>query len=902
MEQEPPIAPAGLFTDPLSSKAPPGALRVAENVVIRRDGIIEPRPGFKIDKVSTAAYERAIPFNDNLVCCTQTDTAWYSSGGSILTEASAALAPIAENFRGAEARKNLYLPYADGVRRLSSVASVNTAYKAGGVIPGQIRITSDAVGTAVATTCVVRHRVVIKRTDASGNDWRGVPSNSTVYYNDAAGGRNPYVTYYFSGSEVAGDVIEIYRSANYPTGTIPDEELGLVLQYTITAADLIAGFISLLDSNGPTDLGAFIYTAPSQEGAIQENNRPPKCTDMCVYKGSMFYANTEGPQRVTLEIKEAPDNDQTGEATGVGRRISTGDTTNASDQMLNVAPTTGLAIGQLITGTDIPSATYIAAISGTTITMTKASTGTHVGFTFVFFDTIIIGTTTSYSIYPYYYGLIDELAYRINSTSGSSHIARSLQTTYYQSTVAGLFLFNGMKGNLVLESRALGASKWYIWGTHGEAYFPVLTGPTGYAGGLFTGITTANGIGSVSDDRANGLLWSKNNQPEHVPEINYAAVGSEKHDGLRVIATRDSMFIFKKDGIWRLTGAGAESGWRIDEFDLSTVLIRPDAAVEMNNTIYAWTNKGFVGITDAGITLISSTAIGTDLRQREYTVHASSSTFWRVYCAKNPKDNEVILSTGWHAAKVHVFNTKTLAWYVWSWITDYTTKYVVYHESDKLLRVFEYGAGSRSYVERHASDLTDAADNEDAVTITGISGVEVTIAGGSDWNPAVGAGLIKTYNYTVTKKVSSTKFELNTVSGLTTGAATGYKPIQSTVEWVVKTGGNEGVLKHFSEGGIIFNIFSFITRIKYRFSASLSPVYTDYDEAFTTRHLYWEGFEKVPQTVRFIVPANHARAAHLFVKTIISSCFSRFEMSGLSILYKTMRCRGVPRGDVVPST
>ncbi|MGA0355139.1 MAG: hypothetical protein ACO3OC_07660, partial [Ilumatobacteraceae bacterium] len=39
---------AGLYTDPNPhSDAPVGALRIADNVVIRRAGVLEPRPGFR---------------------------------------------------------------------------------------------------------------------------------------------------------------------------------------------------------------------------------------------------------------------------------------------------------------------------------------------------------------------------------------------------------------------------------------------------------------------------------------------------------------------------------------------------------------------------------------------------------------------------------------------------------------------------------------------------------------------------------------------------------------------------------------------------------------------------------------------------------------------------------------
>jgi hypothetical protein len=41
------MRPRGLITDPSSTAAPDGALRQALDCVLRRPGIVEPRPGFR---------------------------------------------------------------------------------------------------------------------------------------------------------------------------------------------------------------------------------------------------------------------------------------------------------------------------------------------------------------------------------------------------------------------------------------------------------------------------------------------------------------------------------------------------------------------------------------------------------------------------------------------------------------------------------------------------------------------------------------------------------------------------------------------------------------------------------------------------------------------------------------
>lgn len=63
----------------------------------------------------------------------------------------------------------------------------------------------------------------------------------------------------------------------------------------------------------------------------------------------------------------------------------TGDTTNGSNNILNFANTTGLEIGQGISGTGIPASTTITAIlSATSIQISNAATATNAGVTFTF--------------------------------------------------------------------------------------------------------------------------------------------------------------------------------------------------------------------------------------------------------------------------------------------------------------------------------------------------------------------------------------------------------------------------------------------------------------------------------------------------------------------------------------
>jgi hypothetical protein len=121
----------------------------------------------------------------------------------------------------------------------------------------------------------------------------------------------------------------------------------------------------------------------------------------------------------------------------------------------------------------------------------------------------------------------------------------------------------------------------------------------------FTGHPGAWSIGTVTaaGQAKNQLSWSMQLAPDSVPLVNYALVGAADKEILRVVPTRDSLFIFKEDGLWRLTGDA--SPWNIQPFDPTCILKAPDSAVMLDNSVFALTNQGVVRVTDTGVSVVS---------------------------------------------------------------------------------------------------------------------------------------------------------------------------------------------------------------------------------------------------------------------------------------------------------
>ncbi len=123
-------------------------------------------------------------------------------------------------------------------------------------------------------------------------------------------------------------------------------------------------------------------------------------------------------------------------------------------------------------------------------------------------------------------------------------------------------------------------------------------------GGAATGKFALTSVFSTDEESPNRVYFSKFQQPEAVPIVNFRDVGSKDQPILRIIPLRDSLIILKTDGIWRLTG---EEGVipTVAPTDYSAILQAPDSASVLNNNIYALTSQGITQISDTGVSIVS---------------------------------------------------------------------------------------------------------------------------------------------------------------------------------------------------------------------------------------------------------------------------------------------------------
>jgi len=225
---------------------------------------------------------------------------------------------------------------------------------------------------------------------------------------------------------------------------------------------------------------------------------------------------------------------------------------------------------------------------------------------------------------------------------------------------------------------------------------------------------------SDNEESANRLYYSKVNQPEAVPIVNFIDIGPRDKVIQRILALRDNLFVMKEDGIYIITGTTAPN-FDARLLDGSAELIAPDSAVVLNNKIYALTTQGIVTITEGGVEIISRPIEDRILKVVNSRFNFEGTSFGIAY----ESDRSYILylptlQSDNIATQAYRYNTFTRTWTRW---TNSSTCGIVNPGNDLLY----IGPGDRNFIdqERKNDDRTDYADRDFTLTI-GTSGVTDT--------------------------------------------------------------------------------------------------------------------------------------------------------------------------------
>lgn len=448
-------------------------------------------------------------------------------------------------------------------------------------------------------------------------------------------------------------------------------------------------------------------------------------------------------------------------------------------------------------------------------------------------------------------------------------------TTYYGYYISG---YNDLPGQMLIEERGIGGNAITFTSSNGSAFNPVIPSSG-------TSYTTDN------EETQNRVYYSKQGQPEAVPIVNYFNLGSKDFPIQRIVPLRDSIFVFKEDGIFRILGEDPTS-LRTQIFDNTATIIGANTAVELANTIYLYSDQGVVSCSDNGVSIMSL-PIEDQLFQLEVLTGFVSTA----HAVSYESDRKYIFFTKTLAGDA----TATQAW-VYNQVTNAWTKWLLTATCGYVFDAKMYFGGANGYVykERKSYSISDYKDEDYDVTITGVTGSDITITGSSVAEVVVGNILYKSGLDSYISEVSgsgSTRVLTVEDTGFTTGSAVVYSTIPCLVEWAQESAQNPGILKHFREVTLLMRNSEFKTlEIGFTSSLDTNAEYVEIEPelegqwgSFPWGSIPWGGgLISRPVPIRTYVPLSKSRASWMFLRVRSNKSESNFAIAGASIIFTPM--------------
>ena len=932
---------AGLMTDPGPfTAAPDGGLIEAQNVVVLRPGVIEPRPGLQfIADASMKALGGDAP-----ACSVDSDGpafTWNDASGTWqirqdLTADIAGPTDYADGFiRIQPTGGRVLFTSRNGVATLPAQmaspaqGSATIAYRAGMPQPYAPRMETSTAGTAwLPNGESVAYRVTLVRRLADGTVVESAPSGRVVVTNSAGVARGVVLTDVLGGAYYAwapngvgalgyndlltGDELRVYRSARL-AGTPSDE---MRLRATLTWDATYFGFVNVINGtatpwyDGLDDsewTGPALYTNETQEGAAYANFRPEYARDIALYNGMTFYAGARSPERVDITLTglgnpAAPPGDPQSMLMTFG---FTGDTLIGTNTILNVTNDTYFAVGQVITllaqapgaaSATWPANTYVTAINTVTniVTVSANALATGAGVSQVAWDWIESSLGGS-RIYYNASGALGTMPARYFTRSAASldnrwngDNATTLQlrvTAVDQVESLTLSFFQPLTSDASFSIRS---SKPAAWDRKVDSTTGVASEP----------------VGGIAE-----LQWSKSNEPEHVPLPNRTAVGDKAYAIRRIVSARNSLLIFKDDGLYQCFGQTPDS-LTFEMLD-RTVLLPPskDAFSDtqskwceaFDDRVFAMTTRGPMVVSDTGAQDVGGPILESLRRLFTYAYGAGDEI------ARAMMVDTTARRVGFFIEAVDASGNPL--GYSIGYILDVGTGIWTYWVFPRVVAACASlsGLGTPVFAGRYIVSLThsDRTMLDDAtvdiesmppsydswfdspcmiVSVTGTGPYTVTISAGSEWTPAVGDLCIRSsVAHEVTGVSSATVFETSTAPSV--GANASWREAFAIrCIWLARAEGNVASEKHWMSLALTFELSTMVNTMQSYFAGyrNQAVITANAFEETSNGSTPWA---IVPLYKRVAVPSAIARDWAIKVGFTINRAGAWFSTAGLSVLY-----------------
>lgn len=826
----------GLHTNanPLSA-VPRGALKTADNVVVRAKDLVEPRRGQNplSYTLGSNAYERPDEldfFNGTALVAYDGRFLAYDTGSAFSTYAGPIEPPAPDELRMkfATANEKCFFTTSLGIKMLESVSG--TPKTPGLARPFNVETktvltdTGDATQNWMDTDNQVAVRVCFARRDDRNNVQLGAVSERAVLTNSTGAGRAITVHIGLPSDIAAGDLYRIWMTELSGGDDItPDDECWLVYEGTITAANVTAGLLTKVLTNTESVLSdVALYTNPNTGAGLGISGtklQAPWAKDICYWNSSLWAFGTKGKQRFTFTLLGIDSGG--GAGTGIYPSENPTLTINGKTYEFNETGTSG----------DL-----------------DAGTG-HYNVNVSSFE-----TDTS----------AKELVIAINAADADVR-------AYYVARA------DGWPGEIVVEETGVGGDAFTVYadGNSYTAFSPELPQSSGDA------------LSSTCDDYGHWVRYTPIDEPEAWPPGNVFSVGKRGARILRGVPLKDGLFCWMDDGTIQVI-RGKGGNFRVDTLDSTASLVGPDTACVLNNQIWALTDQGAVSVSEAGVGMVGlpievdiASLFGGALETTKLRSFGFAYETERIYCLALPQR-----AGQQHASVVYVFNYVTKAWTRWPIARNCG-------RVNPVTKVLYMGHATQNKIwkERKTLSANDLADETLDVTISSATGSTVTLSSttGIAAGDVLEQGDVRAVVSSVTgSTVLAVSFDASAETvDFAAGAATIYKAFECDVEWVTTALGSPGLSKNISD----FTLH-FIWLACQKAEAFLS---TDLSFAWArTKQIQRDGFGSMEwgapwgdpaglYNERMGAPGQKHSASFVSPRFVIREAFAQWKLAGYSL-------------------
>lgn len=409
----------------------------------------------------------------------------------------------------------------------------------------------------------------------------------------------------------AGYYIRVWRTENSAgAGIDPGEEYYLLHEDVITAAEAAAGLYSYLNPTGDVFLDqipeAGLSTIPLEinaqtgSGVKASPYEPPVAKDIAYWKNRAWFANTTQKHRYSLRMLGvgSPEGVQANDTITIGDRTYTATASASSNSSFKITTIRSAANNVIASTGSLLDRTIAQSYAGNS-SYTGYYTGTQEEFGSFIIEANALGDGAFYvsasrpsswspqipTTFPIASGNLSRSASTVTATTTGNHGFTTGDVVHLAANTADANFAVGTKTITVTGATT------FTYTESGSA--------TTSAQDYVVRKTTAVSTNEATPGR---LYYSHLQRPDAVPLLNYLDIGASSKAIQRIVPLRDTLFVFKEDGLFAVTG---EYPYRVEAIDSTLRLVAPDTAVPVAGKVYALTRQGVVAVTEGGVGVVS---------------------------------------------------------------------------------------------------------------------------------------------------------------------------------------------------------------------------------------------------------------------------------------------------------